>query len=207
MTAFESMTERAILEAAEQEFMIKGYDGAKTESIAKSAGVTHAMLHYYYRTKENLFNKVFDTKLNILVESVISSFKDSNQPFLMRIQNFIESHFDFLARNPELPRFVINEIISKPERISLIYERANKIMTTSIETFQQDLNGQAKSGKINEIKITDLLLDIVSLNVFVFVSLPILRMLPFISDNGEKEFLEARKKENVQIIMDRLIKK
>lgn len=48
--------EQEILKAAEQEFLTKGYDGARTTSIAQAAGVTHAMLHYYFRTKEQLFD-------------------------------------------------------------------------------------------------------------------------------------------------------
>ncbi|MBQ2779515.1 MAG: helix-turn-helix transcriptional regulator, partial [Bacteroidaceae bacterium] len=41
--------EQQILAAAEQEFLTRGYDGARTTSIAQAAGVTHAMLHYYFR--------------------------------------------------------------------------------------------------------------------------------------------------------------
>ena len=57
-----SNTEQSILKAAEKEFLKKGFSGSKTTEIAKEAGVTHAMLHYYFRTKENLFNKVFEEK-------------------------------------------------------------------------------------------------------------------------------------------------
>ena len=56
-------TEQAILKAAEEEFLKKGYALSKTTDIAKQAGVTHAMLHYYFRTKENLFEKVFSQKV------------------------------------------------------------------------------------------------------------------------------------------------
>ena len=57
-----SNTEQSILKSAEKEFLKKGFSGSKTTEIAKEAGVTHAMLHYYFRTKENLFNKVFSKK-------------------------------------------------------------------------------------------------------------------------------------------------
>ena len=57
--------EQQILAAAEQEFLTKGYDGARTTSIAQAAGVTHAMLHYYYRTKEQLFKRIVDEKFNV----------------------------------------------------------------------------------------------------------------------------------------------
>ena len=70
--ANENDNERLILQAAEEEFMQKGYNGAKTTAIAAKAGVTHAMLHYYYRTKENLFQKVFSAK----VQQVVQPFKE-----------------------------------------------------------------------------------------------------------------------------------
>ena len=57
-------TEQAILQTAETEFLDKGFALAKTTEIAKQAGVTHAMLHYYYRTKEKLFERVFQEKVS-----------------------------------------------------------------------------------------------------------------------------------------------
>lgn len=51
----ENDTEERILKAAETEFFTKGFDGARTTSIAERAGVTHAMLHYYFRSKALLF--------------------------------------------------------------------------------------------------------------------------------------------------------
>lgn len=207
MTVFESTRERAILAAAEEEFMTKGYSGAKTESIAKAAGVTHAMLHYYFRTKENLFNMVFYEKLGIMVQSIISSFQESDKPFLDKIKNVIENHFDFLVQNPNLPRFVINEIISKPERIDMVYERINGVATSAVAHLQDDLNQQIKAGKINDIQIADLLLDIVSINIFVFVAYPIISKVPLFMRISEEEFWKQRKQESVKVIMDRLIKK
>ena len=59
-------TETRILQAAEKEFLEKGYAGARTVSIAEAAGVTHAMLHYYYRTKDNLFEKIVSDKMHML---------------------------------------------------------------------------------------------------------------------------------------------
>ena len=60
-------TEKAILQAAEKEFLTKGLASSKTTEIAKAAGVTHAMLHYYFRTKDNLFEQVFQEKVKVLV--------------------------------------------------------------------------------------------------------------------------------------------
>lgn len=62
MTKPQQNKEQAILKAAEREFLTKGYAGARTTSIAEAAGVTHAMLHYYFRTKEHIFERILDEK-------------------------------------------------------------------------------------------------------------------------------------------------
>ena len=66
-------TETRILEAAEKEFFEKGYAGARTTSIAEAAGVTHAMLHYYFRTKDNLFERIVSEKINMLGDIILSA--------------------------------------------------------------------------------------------------------------------------------------
>ena len=76
--------EQAILEAAEREFIVKGFAGARTTSIAEAAGVTHAMLHYYFRTKEQLFERILDEKMRLMGESVLAAF---GQPGLAARRN------------------------------------------------------------------------------------------------------------------------
>ena len=106
-----SNTEQSILKSAEKEFLKKGFSGSKTTEIAKEAGVTHAMLHYYFRTKENLFNKVFEEKAKQLADTFLSRV-DESLPFLEKIKCFIEAHFDLLTANPELPLFIYREILT-----------------------------------------------------------------------------------------------
>lgn len=203
----EKTKEQIILEAAEKEFMTKGYDGAKTTSIASAAGVTHAMLHYYFRTKENLFRKVFEEKLVLLKDSILTSFSRTDLPILERIQKGIEAHFDFLAANPDLPRFVLNELISKPEHLRKIVGTIKAIMRNVSKSLQQDFEKEQQNGRLEKIQIADLLLDVASLNVFVFVAYPIVETFSSSMYGGREQFLEARKKENVELIMRRLVKK
>ena len=100
--------EQAILEAAEREFLDKGFAGARTTSIAEAAGVTHAMLHYYFRTKEQLFERILDEKTRLMSQSVLTAFGQPDLPLQERIRDGVESHFDFIAANPDLPRFIVN---------------------------------------------------------------------------------------------------
>ena len=200
-------TEDEILKAAEEEFLNKGYDGAKTLSIAEAAGVTHAMLHYYFRTKENLFNKVFDAKVELLIQSVISSFSRMDLPVLERLKAGIKAHFDFIAENPKLPRFIINELVSKSDRRNLLSEHINAAFPLFMATLQKELDKEHARGSIEKINIIDLVLDIVSLNAFVFILYPVIADFTDEHYGSKEKFFAARRRENVKIIMKRLKRK
>jgi len=96
--------EQTILEAAEREFLNKGFAGARTTSIAEAAGVTHAMLHYYFRTKEQLFERILDEKMRLMSQSVLTAFGQPGLPLAERLRNGVERHFDFIAATPDTQR-------------------------------------------------------------------------------------------------------
>ena len=202
----EMSKEQAILEAAEQEFLEKGFEAAKTTKIASLAGVTHAMLHYYYRTKENLFNMVFDKKVNLLKDSVFGLFNNPEMLFFDKVRVGIETHFDFIRDNQHLPRFVINELLYKPKRLKMFEGIIKKLAVNAFEEISKEIDKEVKKGTIVPIDPVTLLLDIASLNVFVFAALPVVRLLATYQYESEEAFFEARKKENVEIIMRRLKK-
>ena len=205
MKSVDKNKEQLILQVAEEEFMTKGFHGAKTTSIAKTAGVTHAMLHYYYRTKENLFNKVFEAKMDLISDTMVTSFTNSEMPLLDKIKLSIESHFNFLVANPDLPRFLINELISQPDRRQLFEDKIGDIVQIVIPSLQKELNEEAAKGNIEQMNAFDLILDIVSLNIFVFITFPLLTALKG-SPYTAGDLLEKRKQENIEVIMHRLKK-
>lgn len=195
----EENKEKAILAAAEQEFLEKGFDGARTVSIAERAGVTHAMLHYYYRTKEQLFQKIMDEKMQVFSSSVINALGDAGKPLLERLESGIRNHFDFLAANPGLPSFIVREIGKRDIGVvEIIKEKALPILVQT----QKDLDGLADEGKIVRIDAINLLLDIVSQNVFPFIVHPIAKDVW--GQEKTDEVLSKIKEENVTIIMKRL---
>lgn len=199
--------EKAILLAAEAEFLEKGYDGAKTMSIAKRAGVTHAMLHYYFRTKQNLFEKVLNEKILLIAEAVTLAFISPCSSFEERIKRAIEAHFDFLVNNPDLPRFVVNELISNDERREWVKSKVVNFYETYGKQFQIEIDEKVKNKEMFPITVLDLVLNIVSMNLFSFIALPIYRDMIGFCYKNEKEFLEARKAESVKMIMDRIFVK
>ena len=155
--------EQAILEAAEREFLAKGFAGARTTSIAEAAGVTHALLHYYFRTKEQLFDRILDEKLRLMGQTVLAAFGRRELPLLERLKEGIETHFDFIAANPDMPRFIGNEVFSRPERYEAMRVRIRGITDAMIRELQSELDASAARGETEGgVDVRMLMLDIIS---------------------------------------------
>lgn len=196
--------EQAILEAAEQEFIEKGYDGAKTADIARRAGVTHAMLHYYYRTKENIFEVFIDRKMDEVKAIAGMGFGGADgMTFVERMERVINLHFDFLMQHPDLPRFVLNEIVSKPERLRELKKRLSDALDIDLLAAAiAELGRAVERGEVRPISAADLFFDAMALNIAAFVAIPAVKeIMPGVS---EAEFLEARRRENIEMIKRRL---
>ncbi|MBQ7963879.1 MAG: TetR/AcrR family transcriptional regulator [Alistipes sp.] len=198
--------EQQILAAAEQEFLTRGYDGARTTSIAQAAGVTHAMLHYYFRTKEQLFERIVDEKFETMSHSMFAIMGDPSLPIVERIKGGIEAHFDFVAQNPLLPRFVINEIISRPERYDVLYKRVGAIIDNVYRGLQSEINRSAERGEIERVDIKMLFISIMSLNIFTFLAYPFMEPLMGELMANRERFLAERKAENIETILRRIKK-
>ena len=197
-------TEARILQAAEKEFFEKGYAGARTVSIAEAAGVTHAMLHYYFRTKDKLFEQIVAGKINMLGDIILSAIGDGNLPLEERIRQGVERHFDFIAANRDLPRFIVNEVLSRPNHIEIMKRNALHIVNSLLGSLQREIDEYAARGLCRKVDARMLLIDIVSLNVFPFMAAPIVYSAIGDSYSNYDEFLAMRKKENVETILNKL---
>jgi len=198
--------EQEILEAAEREFIAKGFAGARTTSIAEAAGVTHAMLHYYFRTKNMLFERIIEEKMRNAGNIMQAVFVLGDMPLMERVKRGVEQHFDFIAANPNLPRFVIQEIYSHPERHEIMRSQVLTITKDWLCDLQRHIDESAATKATEWIDARMLLLDIVSLNLFAFIGYPFVSLMFDGLVTDKKVFFEKRKAENVELIMRRLKK-
>jgi len=200
----EKNSEQLILEAAEAEFLEKGYRNAVTTAIARRAGVTHAMLHYYFRTKENLFQKVFQHKVQLVGDSFYQNLNE-NLSFEGAIRKFVESHFDFLRQNPKLLNFVYNEVVINKENRNILLDQVRPKLLVVINQIDKLLSEELSKGKIRPIEASDLLINIVSMNVMTFILCPIIEGLGN-ARNPEylENFIAERRENNVQFVLNAL---
>lgn len=197
-------TEERILLAAENEFMRNGFVGARTTSIAEAAGVTHAMLHYYYRTKDKLFNKVIDDKISALARTFIIDI-DDDRPLADCLRTSVERHFEFVRANPLLPRFMVGEVLSNEPLLDRLREKIAHIAAPTIRNLQHKINKAVAKGECRYVEATSIILDIVSLNVFpILASQMVVRVKNIGSQQEYEKFLDSRKEENVKTILSRI---
>ena len=111
----EKTTEELILDAAMKVFTRKGFAAARTEEIAKEAGINRALLHYYYRDKQTIFNLIFESRFKEFFKGLFVIFESDNISLFEKIRRMVEHEINTLTKHPDLARFIITEIAQTPE--------------------------------------------------------------------------------------------
>lgn len=202
----EANTEEIILKAAEEEFLENGYGNAKMLSIAKRAGVSHSMLHYYFRTKENMFRQIFHKKIDYIGINVLGII-DKHLPFDETVRKIVETQFDFVAVNPKLPLFALNEVVSNKENREMLIDAHLPRLQKNFAAIDAMLKSEAEKGTIRPISVTDFLLNIIAINISIFLTFPMLEYLGTFGNFTREEILSARRESNVQFVLNSLKKK
>ncbi|MGM9782017.1 MAG: TetR family transcriptional regulator [Paludibacteraceae bacterium] len=200
MTTNDNM-ELRIREVAQQLFFEQGYAATSTTQIAKEVGCTQALVHYYYRTKENLFRQIFLEQV-LAALNVIGRSLANEESFDRFIEQAISMYFDALSSNPRLPFFVLEELVSNPERRKYMRENFVRNPTYAMLYMQFDarLKQEQQAGHISKIDPLDLMITIASLTVFTFVSLPMFQDLLSQTDDQVREYIAHRKSEVVRMV-------
>jgi AcrR family transcriptional regulator len=194
---------KAIIEAAEDEFVQKGYDGARILEIAERAGVGHPLLYYHFKTKKELFECVVKQKIGLLQRAVLVSWDDSNGSVTDKLCKIIGDHFEFVKENVDYLRFQFQEMERHPELFEEIKKTAQQEIARISNILQDDLNAAAATGSINSMDAQTLLEDILALNLFFHLTAPTLYKIECLKNDND--YYEKRKKENISLILNRLI--
>ncbi|MBR9758392.1 MAG: TetR/AcrR family transcriptional regulator [Algicola sp.] len=185
----DNTTEHQILEAAKSVFETKGMAGARMQEIADKAGINKAMLHYYYRSKQLLFEAVFNHAFKLLAPQ-LNGILNSDASIEEKIKSFTHNYINFMIKQPYLPNFIIQELNRNPKFIETI---KNNVAFPNIARFKKQVQDDIDAGLINPISAEQLFINILSLNVFPFVASPLIKAFVDKDDKGFKEVMEARK--------------
>lgn len=201
----EKNTGQAILQAAEALFLKQGFAQTTTKQIAQRAGCNQALLHYYYRTKDNLFVQIFEEK----VKFIATHFLDINstaQTLEERISQMVELHFELFRKNPRLVPFLLKEVLSDPVRVAPILDKIKQYMVKIFGKIDEALHEEIEKGAARPVSTLNVILTLVSLDMAPFIIAPVLQRVLDLTDEQLDEQLDKRKPEVVEILLRQIRK-
>ncbi len=196
-------TEQKILEAARAVFMEQGMAGARMQDIADKAGINKALLHYYFRNKNKLFEVIFlDAAARFMPR--VSMLFESEQPLFDKIRAFTTTYMNMLSENPYLPTFILTEM-HKQDGAKFL-EKIWGGEKPPVEKLAAQVRKEAAKGIIKPINPLELILNMVSMCVFPFAAKPMAKLVFNLSEAQFKQVMEQRKTSVAQFIIDSIRK-
>lgn len=186
----ETVTEEKILQAAMKVFTKKGFTGARMQEIADEAEINKASLHYYFRSKQLLFERIFQSVLSNFLGNVVENL-DSDLSIDDKIRFFCENYINLIQKNPGFPNFILNELHQNPQYIFELFNKQK--VQQRIKNFIIQYKEEVAKGNYRDIDMKQLITNIISLSIFPFAARPILQFNLDLSNDDFYEFMEERK--------------
>lgn len=192
--------EEQILFVAKELFMQYGYDGVSTTLIAKAVGCNQALVHYYYRTKQNLFKIIYQQEVNKILKS-LSNIPQEDISFEDFISKIIDVQIEFLKKNSNAPFFLIGELRHNSEVLEMIKEVFPQFRKEIVSKIKAFIKLKQEKGELGEVSVEDLLIDIFSLNLISFVGQGFFADIWEMDSQKQELFLERRKNHIKKLIL------
>ena len=183
-------TEERIKAAARKVFHQKGFAGTRTRDIAEEAGINHAMLNYYFRSKEKLFEMVMMETMAQFFKGVNLMLNDESTSLDEKIDLIVSNYVDLLLKEPELPTFILNEVRPNPQ--AFVEQNPIKEALTHSVLTRQYAEAVAR-GEVTEPNLMQAILNVIGLVIFPFIAKPILTSIINIPEEQYKALMLQRK--------------
>ena len=190
-------TEEKILTAATDVFLKKGMEGARMQEIADEAGINKALLHYYFRSKDKLFDAIF-SKIVAFAFPKIGQVLQSDLPFKTKVEQVVDTYLDLLLKHPYLPAFILKEI----NRDSTVFFKLVLKHGFNRKPIFDVITQAMDRGEIIRMKPEHLVVNVIGLCVFPFAAKPVISFVAFDQDKkATQAFMEERKEEVKQFVL------
>ena len=185
-------TEARIKEAARIVFLNKGFAATRTRDIAEEADINLALLNYYFRSKQKLFNLIMLDALKIFLSSIYDVINDTQLTFEEKLVSISSSYIDTLLVNPEIPLFILSELRNDPAH--LIENVGIRDLVLQSDLIKQLLE-KVQSGEFKPVNPLNFIMNIIGMTVFPFLASPILKILGNMDQNEFNTLIESRKEQ------------
>jgi TetR/AcrR family transcriptional regulator len=166
-------TEQRIVYAAEKIFIRDGYDGGRMQAIADEAEINKAMLHYYFKSKDDLFKKILMDKLALIFPNLTSQIDKPNINYLDALKIFVMEYLKIMTENPYLPLFVVNSMHKHKGPKSLMGKKPIEIGVKMAELYEVD----CKKGILLKLDYKQLHVSIMGMIMFPFIAKPMVSIM------------------------------
>jgi AcrR family transcriptional regulator len=196
-------TEEAILVKAREVFMQHGYDGTSMQMIADAAGINKSLLHYYYRSKENLFARIFSNVFREFVPHLGKVFM-SEMSLEEKIRAFTDRYIQIFIENPLIPIFVMQELSKNPQHLADLIREAG----LNPEMVMAGIKVALEQEGIMDIDPRQFMVNLLGLCIFPFAARPLIQRMLFSNDEvAYNDFLQQRKREVAEFIINAIMKR
>jgi len=190
-------TEEKIKHAARVIFTRKGYAAARTRDIAAEAGINLALLNYYFRSKEKLFELVMMENFEQFIKGIRTLLNEEETSLETKIENLVASYIELLTRQPDIPLFVLHEIRANPK---ILVRRIGVKDLFEKSVFMKQFRSAVRQKKLPAIHPVHVLMNLMGLTIFPFVAAPLL-LHAVIGDQKEFLALMAQRKKLIPMWM------
>lgn len=189
--------------SAKKVFYQKGLKGARMQEIADDAGVNKAMLHYYFRSKEKLFDKVFEQSVKSVTPMLMNVFLEQTD-LSTKIAHLIEMLIDFFLEEPYLSNFIVNELSQNPDKLFMnVLDHKGGLIGKIIPLINEQIQVEIEKGTVKkDIRSAELILNIMSLCLLPIMSQTVLQKTLGIDDERMRRFMIKRKQTVTQFVLD-----
>ena len=195
--------QKKIIDAARELFINKGFKGATIRDIASASGTNIAMVNYYFRSKDKLFEAIFEESFGRII-SKIFAYVDADLPFFELIEKWVCSYYEVMKSNPQLPLFIISEFKKNPAMLEEKIRMKNPYRVFA--RLATRINDEIRKGTIREIPLPNFLISVFSLCIFPFFLSPVATILLNLSQQQFEETLDNQKKFVVEFIINAIKK-
>ncbi len=197
-------TEQKIFDAALHVFARKGRDGARVQEIADRAGINRALLHYYFRSKGQLYEAVFAHGFQQFVHGLSTSLK-AEESFDSALRTFVHGYVDYLFGHQDMARLMLNECLCGGGLLERYFTEAlGQPDDFPGLIMEQRIRKAIEGGEIRPVDPQHALLTIVSACIFPFVALPTVRIFLPQAQTDFEAFVEDRKRHIVDLVLNGL---
>jgi AcrR family transcriptional regulator len=183
-------TESLIKETAKRIFFAKGHINASTKEIAKEAGVNRALIHYYFRSRDLLFDMVFEEAMRGMTSKIATAL-GSDLDLRAKIRSFLDTFVNESAEFPYLETFMVTEMAKNPEKVKQFHPKDSEAIKAIIEKQLQD---EIKAGTMHAIKIDHFMVNLLSMCNYPLIAKPVIQTIFGYDEKAYMQFLKERKK-------------